>query len=149
MAEIRYGYYQRKSEGQRDAEKDPTRQEFSENRLPRRNWHGQQQLHCAQTEFFCPKPHAHCRNEKKVKPRMPEEERNQVSHPAFKEATDQQSECGGQQEKDKDEDICNRGREIGPELPFSDSPNRIHAVVLVSRRASPPRTTLSRPSSIS
>src|SRR5260221_8139595 len=79
---------------------------------------------------------------------MPEEERNQVSHPAFKEATDQQSECGGQQEKDNDEDICNRGREIGPELPFCDSPNRLHAAVLVSGSVMARKTSSSRPSSI-
>src|SRR5258707_14297764 len=76
---------------------------------------------------------------------MPEEERNQVSHPAFKEATDQQSECGGQQEKDNDEDICNRGREIGPELPFCDSPNRLHAAGLGSRRVMGRETEPGRP----
>src|SRR5579859_6059875 len=106
----------REGERERDAGEAPGREKLAEHRLPQRHRQRQQQLDAAAVAFLRPDAHRDGRNEHQVEPRMPAEERLQIGLTALKQASELKREYRGQQQKEEDEDVSQRGREVALEL---------------------------------
>ena len=80
----------------------------------------EQELERAEAALFRPQAHADRRHEEEIQPRVPGEERHQRGFAALEEVADGEGEEAGEQQKDHEEDVGDRRREIAAQLALHD-----------------------------
>src|SRR5438132_7000453 len=105
---------QRKGQEQGQRQKQPGRQELPDNRLPRRDRHGEQQFDGAKPPFLRPQSHPHRRHQKKKQPGLPDEEARQRCLAQLEKgrSPDHEGEEPAQQQENHQKNVRDRRREI-------------------------------------
>src|SRR5262249_9456256 len=91
-------------------------EELADDHGPERHGKGQDQFDRARAAFFRPKPHADRGHQEQIEPGMEREEASQIRLALFIEAADIEGEALGQSQKDHQNHISERRREIAFEF---------------------------------
>ncbi len=106
---------------QRAAEENPGGEKFTDDGLPRGDWFREQEFNGADAAFFGPESHADAGDENEVEPWVPFEERVETRLAHLEQIfLHGEGEKSGEGEKDDDENISERRREITGEFAFGD-----------------------------
>src|ERR1700719_256122 len=149
MSQVCNRHHHRKGQDQRNQQEQPAGQEFSKDGLPDCHWHGEEQFHGPQSQFFGPETHPDRRHKEEVKPGVPHEECQQISRRPLKESSHHEGKETVEEQENYDKDVGDRRGEKRAQLSLGDRPDIFHSTegLSVSGRVIDRKTSSSRPSS--